>query len=124
MRTALAILIIALFVIHPLRRVGIWLHYEWNKAYIAAKLCENKDKPELKCDGKCYLRKQIQKEIQTEPPLPNALKEVNVFVPIFVQFPAQTPFQKANFNEPGRHLPYRMPCSVAHPDDVFHPPRG
>jgi hypothetical protein len=36
--------------------------YELNKAEIIAKFCVNKDKPAMKCDGKCYLAKQLQAE--------------------------------------------------------------
>lgn len=31
------------------------------KDYIAKNLCENRDKPEMKCCGKCYLKKQLNK---------------------------------------------------------------
>lgn len=36
------------------------LSYEVNKEEIAALFCENKDNPELKCNGKCYLMKQLK----------------------------------------------------------------
>lgn len=42
-------------------RVGIVAWYELNKEYVARNLCENRDKPQLKCCGKCYLRKQLNK---------------------------------------------------------------
>lgn len=35
--------------------------YEWRKDYIATYLCEERDKPESVCCGKCYLKKQIVK---------------------------------------------------------------
>lgn len=38
------------------------LEYLLNYDYIAAELCENKDKPILTCNGKCYLEKQIVKQ--------------------------------------------------------------
>ncbi len=31
-----------------------------NQNIIVAKLCENRDKPKLHCDGKCYLAKKIK----------------------------------------------------------------
>ena len=34
--------------------------------YIATNLCENKNKPELKCHGNCYLKKQFEKEEKKE----------------------------------------------------------
>lgn len=39
---------------------GIIAHYQLNKDYIARVLCENRDKPELHCDGKCYLAKRLK----------------------------------------------------------------
>ncbi len=44
-----------------LSSVGVSLHFQANKDYIAQNLCENKDEPALACDGKCYLRKQMKK---------------------------------------------------------------
>lgn len=40
-------------------RLGVVAWYEVNKQYVATVLCENKDKPGMKCCGKCYLRKQL-----------------------------------------------------------------
>jgi hypothetical protein len=40
----------------------IVLEYELNKEYIAAKLCENRDLPVLKCKGKCQLAKKMAAE--------------------------------------------------------------
>ena len=33
-----------------------------NYDYIVNVLCENKDKPELQCDGKCYLKQMLAQE--------------------------------------------------------------
>ena len=35
------------------------MEYYANYEYIATILCENKDKPYLECNGKCYLQKQL-----------------------------------------------------------------
>lgn len=37
------------------------MEYVVNYDYIANVLCENKDKPQLQCNGKCYLAKQLKK---------------------------------------------------------------
>ncbi len=37
-----------------------------NYDYIVKNLCINKDRPRLKCDGKCYLKKQLAKESNSE----------------------------------------------------------
>ncbi|HLY71303.1 MAG TPA: hypothetical protein VKR53_16330 [Puia sp.] len=38
------------------------LDYQLNKNYIAATLCENRNKPACCCHGKCFLKKQLQKD--------------------------------------------------------------
>lgn len=37
------------------------LNFYLNQKEIAAIECENKDRPEMNCNGKCYLAKQLQK---------------------------------------------------------------
>lgn len=36
------------------------LEYQWNKDFIARVLCVNRNKPEMKCEGKCYLCKKLK----------------------------------------------------------------
>ena len=42
-------------------RFGIVAWYQINKDYISQNLCENRDKPQMKCCGKCYLKKKLAK---------------------------------------------------------------
>lgn len=50
------------------------LEYLINYDYIVSELCENRDKPILTCNGKCYLGDQVTKQLDlqsgTEQPLP------------------------------------------------------
>ncbi|MFA6518023.1 MAG: hypothetical protein WCU83_12900, partial [Bacteroidia bacterium] len=39
--------------------------FKWNQESITALFCVNKDKPEIKCEGKCYMQKQV-KEVEQE----------------------------------------------------------
>lgn len=41
------------------RPVMPFLEYMANYDYIAEALCENRDRPYLECNGKCYLEKQL-----------------------------------------------------------------
>jgi len=41
-------------------RFVVYAGFEMNRNYIAAKLCENRNKPWLHCNGKCYLMKKIK----------------------------------------------------------------
>lgn len=36
------------------------MYYNANREYIARVLCENRDRPQLHCDGKCYLAKKLK----------------------------------------------------------------
>ena len=46
--------------------------FELNKNYIATKLCENRNRPWMHCNGKCYLMKKIR---QAEEKQNNAERE-------------------------------------------------
>lgn len=61
MRTAVAILIMFSLSFQSMVKVAIVGWYELNKDYVAKNLCENRNKPQMKCCGKCYLRKQLKK---------------------------------------------------------------
>lgn len=39
----------------------VYLDFELRKEFIIKNLCENRFKPQLHCDGKCYLAKQLHK---------------------------------------------------------------
>lgn len=39
------------------------IDYQVNRDYIASTLCINKDRPELNCNGYCYLKTQMKKVV-------------------------------------------------------------
>jgi hypothetical protein len=59
-------------------RTAWTLHYQWNRA-VYLKNCENRDKPNLHCDGKCYLKKKMavsENSNPKEPQLPQGFREI------------------------------------------------
>jgi hypothetical protein len=48
------------FAVQTFSRVVIVFGFYANQKTIAATLCENRDKPILKCEGKCLLAKKLQ----------------------------------------------------------------
>ena len=60
-KRSLAVFLLLLTSIRILVVPVVYLDFELNKDYIIQNLCENRFKPELKCDGKCYLAKQLHK---------------------------------------------------------------
>ncbi len=53
------------------------IDYVVNYDYIAKVLCENKAKPELKCNGKCQLMKELAKAAEEEKPISPTKKNTN-----------------------------------------------
>lgn len=100
--------------------------YLINKDYVARELCVNKSKPQMHCNGKCHLAKQLKKLEESptsdQKPAPSSqlkLREVNwiaqeASAPI-VLFPTIIPSEKKHW-----FLQNRAPRSVSFP--VFHPP--
>jgi hypothetical protein len=61
MRQSLLVLIIGGLLLQSFSTVGILIHYQLNKEFIAKNLCENRNKPQMHCNGKCHLAKQLKK---------------------------------------------------------------
>lgn len=62
MRKIITYLFIGAFLLHASSRLLVYANFWMNQEYIAEKLCENKDKPEMECNGKCHLKKELEKE--------------------------------------------------------------
>lgn len=58
------------------------LDYAVNYDYISTQLCENRARPELRCNGKCYVKKEILKssENQSAKESKFQIKSIDVFV--------------------------------------------
>ncbi|WP_281847093.1 hypothetical protein [Olleya namhaensis] len=48
------------FAIRPMYYVGYVAYFQLNIDYIINTYCVNKEKPQLACNGKCHLAKQLQ----------------------------------------------------------------
>jgi hypothetical protein len=70
----IAILITFLFLVKPISPV---LSYFINYEYITNELCENQDKPEMECNGKCHLKKELAKASAEESSTSKDKKSVN-----------------------------------------------
>lgn len=58
-RKIITFIIFVAFATHTFNRVVIVFGFYANQSVIAATLCENRDKPILKCEGKCLLAKKL-----------------------------------------------------------------
>jgi hypothetical protein len=83
MRQAVAILLLCSLSVHCAGRLGIVAGWWLNQDYIARVLCINRAKPQLKCNGKCHLRKQLkaveEAERKQQPDSRQAFQEITLF---------------------------------------------
>jgi len=120
MKSALSILLVSLFLVQSFTRTFILLNYEVNKDYISRVLCENKANKNLHCEGKCHLKKELQKEEKKEStPAGNSKEKFEVTLynsikPVLTFLFIQASSEKHFFNET---INYPLSLSA-----IFHPP--
>jgi len=103
-------------------RYIVVLDYRLNKTFIAKNLCENKDRPEMKCEGKCYLCKRLKKEDKKDQDNPERKGE-NKFELISIEqgYLMTHPFRTVRLVE----YPYfQEMISNSYATSFFHPPQG
>jgi hypothetical protein len=101
-------------------RFFIYAGFQLNKNYIAATLCENRNKPQLHCNGRCYFMKKV-KQAEDKQNTEERQAQKNLF-------------QEANFTRSASIKFYSVLLSVTHVPNyriqlpqqaaaIFQPPR-
>lgn len=62
------ILTLAGLLLQTFSQAVIWAEFRVNQDYIAKNLCENRDKPEMHCDGQCCLKRKLAKDGKEQRP--------------------------------------------------------
>lgn len=102
-------------------QLGVLAGYELNKDYIASVLCVNRDKPEMHCDGKCYLKKKLQQDQQRKNS-ENGTMGSKIDIPLYCT-DEQAPFLTV-LNATTYTYPHVISYSYNSPYfSFFHPPR-
>lgn len=97
--------------------------YFANYGYIVAELCLNRDKPELECNGKCYLKDQLAKSSETETPFSQNQKQASQGFDLlfFQEFEEQEFIGFFDFKNP--IFPQTCNLNLTEPNfSIFHPP--
>lgn len=100
------------------------VEYIVNYDYIVENLCENKDKPMLNCNGKCYLAKKFAQESEEKEKNPFDSKLSKLELPIINSIDQQIislPFFESTVNQYEWHS--RM-NSTLYAQDILHPPQS
>ncbi|WP_316815737.1 hypothetical protein [Pedobacter nyackensis] len=66
MKQLISIVLILLLGAQCLVQLGLVASYQLHKTYIVSSFCENKDKPEMHCEGKCFLKKRLAEAEKNE----------------------------------------------------------
>jgi hypothetical protein len=99
----------------------ICLGFKANQQYIAKELCINRDKPQLQCEGKCYLMKKLkQAEEKEQKQERQSQKTQLVQDAVIVRILS---FQQYAFAELDVHVPFSMGMPQSIKNSIFHPPQ-
>ncbi len=101
----------------------IHLDYELRKDFIAEVLCINKDKPQLSCHGKCYLKKEMTKALhqQSDDEAAASYKPSTLTCSPILEFIFSTETPVAVAETPS--IAYLFHYLYLHSSGVFRPPK-
>lgn len=122
---ALAVFFLLLYTLAMVRPFAPYVEYAWNKKEIAATLCENRNRPEMHCNGHCYLMKRLRAaQSQSDAPaVPSAQKTIES-LPIHEGELPETQLVAAHaLRQPYRLAAERI-CGESHTAEIIAPPRG
>jgi hypothetical protein len=114
-----AIFLFAAILAQTFSKAVIVLDFYANQKYIAANLCENKDKPQMNCCGKCQLKKRLNKEDNKDKQMPerkNGKEEVLSSKSFFATVQPAVAYATVNF--PDQDIKITIDFS----SEFFHPP--
>ena len=115
-----AVLLLLCSVAVSLSGLFVFAGFEMNKSYIAHELCVNRNKPQLHCNGNCYLMRKLRQAQEKEQ------KQEHQFQKIQLQQPVVTLpfiFQQYSFQAVHLHIPYTTGMPVSAVSAIFQPPR-
>lgn len=120
--TIVAFVVIAVLLLQVITKFTIVVNYALNKEYIAKTLCENKAKPKMHCNGKCHLKKQLEKQEKKEKPT-NTSKE-KFEIQFFSNASIELGLPLLFFEERAFVSFYNNNLAFNDLRSVFQPPRG
>ncbi len=102
-------------------RLFVFAGFELNRNYIAESLCENRDKPQLHCNGKCYLMKKLQ---QAQEKQKQQEKEVqkHAFQEAFFEEVRLFNFKLEVAHIQNAYIPHMLGITTIF--SLFHPPKA
>lgn len=120
-RTILAHILIFTTLAANLSQLFVYAGFELNQNYIASELCINRDKPQLHCNGKCYLMRKLKQAEQKEKSRDREDQRSLFQQGVVVERLTFSPYAVQTAVEYQSEIPFRLPQFAA---DIFQPPRA
>ncbi len=116
--------LVSVFLLQTFSKTIILADFEINKEYIAKVLCVNKSKPKMHCNGKCHLKKELNKAEKEEQSSPNPENEKYEFQ-LFTESGFNIDLHNSLDVISNSFLSdYTFHLSDKHPNSIFHPPQA
>jgi Na+-transporting NADH:ubiquinone oxidoreductase subunit NqrF len=104
-------------------KTALVLNYLANTSYYSTELCENKNAPELNCNGKCHLSKEIKAIEQPAEDVPGLMELVKVEISPFITSIQDFNLSNELYSEQKKYNAYPFITSTSYVKGIFHPPR-
>lgn len=121
MRTILLYIWLIVTILPTFSQWGTIAYYQINKEYITRVLCENRDRPQLHCDGHCYLAKKLKAQQKKQDQQTSELVQNLPTLHLFASPLARFEFLTTDFSQSPRLgffyqlASYHAPLSIAVP---------
>lgn len=114
-----------LFSLRPAFQVGTYLYFQANIDAIVAQFCINKERPKLKCNGKCYLADQLTLSNKTNngDDINSTALLVDAFFPLFFEAVHETVLESFNIQEQRVFFEYSSMFTSTNLEAVTPPPK-
>ncbi len=124
MKKTLSIFLVLSFISYQSYHSLIYLNYYVNKSYYANVLCENKDNPKKPgCNGKCHLKKQLEKQKPVDDQHPfNKTAQISFYPELIAVLLAQLNLSSHTYFHDSQQSLIYSSILPPHLTEIFHPP--
>lgn len=105
-------------VLQSLSLLYVECEYNLNKAYVSNVLCVNRDKPQMHCDGKCFLKKELNRNADHQRNDQNTTSSISLLL-FFEQLRDEYIFPAPTVISPGQVPAF---LSAGYTDTAVRPP--
>jgi hypothetical protein len=124
MRSAIAYILLMAIMLPTFSSWGTIAYYKLNREYIAKVLCENRKRPEMHCDGKCYLAKKLKQQQDKQDKETSDKVQNTPVIQLFTPLAYNYSFERVAtfFLEPTRFF-HLVACYAAPVSKLLRPPK-